>query len=305
MSAFKFRFRPRLLDCLKGYNSTQFTADLGAGITVGLVALPLAMAFAIASGLKPESGLFTAIIAGFIISALGGSKVQIGGPAGAFIVIVYGIVQQHGLANLFIATMMAGVLLFIMGLTGLGSLIRFIPIAIVIGFTNGIAMLIAISQIKDFLGLDIATMPAEFFSQLTVLSRRIDTADFPTIALSFSTLGLIILWPRISSMLGQRSNSILAGRARLVSRLPGTVVALVLATLTPACLICLWRPSARASAASRRRFPPLHCRNSTGRPCATCSRPPSPSHCSAPSSRCCAPAWPIRRSMIATIRTRN
>ncbi len=236
MSAFKFRFRPRLLDCLKGYNSTQFTADLGAGITVGLVALPLAMAFAIASGLKPESGLFTAIIAGFIISALGGSKVQIGGPAGAFIVIVYGIVQQHGLANLFIATMMAGVLLFIMGLTGLGSLIRFIPIAIVIGFTNGIAMLIAISQIKDFLGLDIATMPAEFFSQLTVLSRRIDTADFPTIALSFSTLGLIILWPRISSMLGQRSNSILAGRARLVSRLPGTVVALVLATLTASLL---------------------------------------------------------------------
>ena len=104
MAAFKFRFRPRLLDCLKGYNAEQFTADLGAGVTVGLVALPLAMAFAIASGLKPESGLFTAIIAGFIISALGGSKVQIGGPAGAFIVIVYGIVQQHGLANLFIAS---------------------------------------------------------------------------------------------------------------------------------------------------------------------------------------------------------
>ena len=236
MAAFKFRFRPRLLDCLKGYNAEQFTADLGAGVTVGLVALPLAMAFAIASGLKPESGLFTAIIAGFIISALGGSKVQIGGPAGAFIVIVYGIVQQHGLANLFIATMMAGVLLFIMGLTGLGSLIRFIPVAIVIGFTNGIAMLIAISQIKDFLGLDIETMPAEFFSQLAVLSRRIDTADFPTIALSFSALGLIILWPRIAGLLGQRSSSILAGRARLVSRLPGTVVALVLATLTASVL---------------------------------------------------------------------
>ena len=232
MAAFKFRFRPRLLDCLKGYTGEQFTADLGAGITVGLVALPLAMAFAIASGLKPESGLFTAIIAGLIISALGGSKVQIGGPAGAFIVIVYGIVHQYGLANLFIATMMAGVLLFIMGLTGLGSLIRFIPIAIVIGFTNGIAMLIAISQIKDFLGLHIETMPAEFFAQLAMLSRHIDSADFPTIALSFSSLGLIILWPHVSGLLGRRSIPILAGRARLVTRLPGTVVALVLATLT-------------------------------------------------------------------------
>jgi len=232
MASIRLKFRPRLVDCLKGYNSEQFTADLGAGLTVGLVALPLAMAFAIASGLKPEAGLFTAIIAGFLISALGGSKVQIGGPAGAFIVIVYGIVQTHGLANLFIATMMAGVLLFIMGLTGLGSLIRFIPIAIVIGFTNGIAVLIALSQVKDFLGLDIETMPADFFAQVTLLVRNIDSADFPTIALSFSSLGLIILWPRIAALLGQRSGAGLVGRARLVSRLPGTVVALVLATLT-------------------------------------------------------------------------
>ncbi len=245
MSFIKFSFRPRLLDSLKGYNGEQFTADLGAGLTVGLVALPLAMAFAIASGLKPEAGLFTAVIAGFIISALGGSKVQIGGPAGAFIVIVYGIVQTHGLANLFIATMMAGVLLFVMGLTGIGSLIRFIPIAIVIGFTNGIAVLIALSQVKDFLGLDIPKVPAEFFAQLDVLWRYAGTADFPTIALSFSALGLIILWPRIAAMLGRRAGTVVAdapessiavaaivGRARLFSRLPGTVVALVLATLT-------------------------------------------------------------------------
>jgi len=237
MSFIKFRFRPRLLDSLKDYNTAQFTADLGAGFTVGLVALPLAMAFAIASGLKPEAGLFTAIIAGFIISALGGSKVQIGGPAGAFIVIVYGIVQTHGLANLFIATMMAGVLLFLMGLTGLGSLIRFIPIAIVIGFTNGIAVLIALSQVKDFLGLDIEIMPADFFAQLGLLWRYAGTADFPTIALSFSALGLIIFWPRIAKLLGQRvftglpSVVGMVGRAHLVSRLPGTVVALVLATL--------------------------------------------------------------------------
>jgi len=232
MSFIKFSFRPRLLDSLKGYNTGQFTADLGAGFTVGLVALPLAMAFAIASGLKPESGLFTAIIAGFIISALGGSKVQIGGPAGAFIVIVYGIVQTHGLANLFIATMMAGVLLFIMGLTGLGSLIRFIPVAIVIGFTNGIAVLIALSQVKDFLGLDIEKMPADFFAQIDLLWRYAGTADFPTIALSFSALGLIVIWPRIAKLLGQRTATGLAGRAQLFSRLPGTVVALVLATLT-------------------------------------------------------------------------
>ena len=232
MSFAHFRFRPRLVDALKGYGAEQFTADLGAGFTVGLVALPLAMAFAIASGLKPEAGLFTAIIAGLVISSLGGSRVQIGGPAGAFIVIVYGIIQQYGLANLFIATMLAGVLLFAMGLFGLGSLIRFIPIAIVIGFTNGIAVLIGLSQLKDFLGLDIDKMPADFFSQVGVIARSIGTADFPTIALSFSSLGLIILWPRLVSLLGRHPAMGLTGRARLVSRLPATVVALVLATLT-------------------------------------------------------------------------
>jgi MFS superfamily sulfate permease-like transporter len=128
-------------------------ADVGAGITVGVVALPLAMAFAIASGVKPEQGLFTAIIAGLLISALGGSHVQIGGPAGAFIVIVYGIVERYGLANLLIATAMAGVLLFLMGWFKLGALVRYVPVAIVIGFTNGIAVLIGLSQVKDFFGL--------------------------------------------------------------------------------------------------------------------------------------------------------
>ncbi len=125
---------------MAGYGRERLTRDVGAGLTVGVVALPLAMAFAIASGLKPESGIFTAIIAGFLISALGGSRVQIGGPAGAFIVIVYGIVERYGLANLIIATAMSGVLLFLMGLFRLGTLIRFIPIAVVIGFTNGIAV---------------------------------------------------------------------------------------------------------------------------------------------------------------------
>lgn len=154
---------PKLLDSLKGYTRQQLGADVAAGITVGVVALPLAMAFAIASGLKPEAGLFTAIIAGFIISALGGSKVQIGGPAGAFIVIVYGILERHRLPNLILATAASGVLLFIMGLLKLGTLIRFIPVAVVIGFTNGIAVLIMLSQAKDFLGLKVNNMPADFW----------------------------------------------------------------------------------------------------------------------------------------------
>ncbi len=229
MSAFKPHFRPRLLDCLKDYRGETFAADLGAGFTVGLVALPLAMAFAIASGVKPESGIFTAIIAGFIISALGGSKVQIGGPAGAFIVIIYGIVQQYGLANLLIATMMAGVLLFIMGLTGLGSFIRFVPISIIVGFTNGIAVLIALSQVKDFLGLDIEKMPADFFSQVALISRHIGTIDLPTVALASVSLAFIVGWPRLMQLLVSVGDP-LTGRARLFLRLPGTVVTLMIAT---------------------------------------------------------------------------
>ena len=218
------RFRPRLLDCLPGYRAADLAADAGAGITVGLVALPLAMAFAIGSGVKPEAGIFTAIIAGFIIAALGGSKVQIGGPAGAFIVIIYGIIQQYGLANLLLSTMMAGILMFLMGLTGLGNLIRFIPVAIVIGFTNGIAVLIGIAQIKDFLGLPITTMPAEFFAQSRLIAQHLPDFSLPTLALSSACLLLIVLWPK--SFSAQRSRWL-----RLLSRLPGTIVALVLATL--------------------------------------------------------------------------
>ena len=155
-------FRPRLLDSLPGYSRSSFFADLGAGLTVGIVALPLAMAFAIASGVKPEQGLFTAILGGFLVSALGGSNVQIGGPAGAFIVIVYGILERYGLANLLIATSMAGVLLFLMGMLRLGVLVRYIPVGIVIGFTNGIAVLIGFSQLKDLLGLKIDKLPRTF-----------------------------------------------------------------------------------------------------------------------------------------------
>ena len=174
-----FFFRPKLVDSLKGYSRAQLGTDIAAGFTVGVVALPLAMAFAIASGLKPEAGLFTAIIAGFIISALGGSRVQIGGPAGAFIVIVYGILERYGLANLILATAASGVLLFAMGLLKLGNLIRFIPVAVIIGFTNGIAVLIMLSQVKDFLGLQVTNMPADFFGILKTLHETLHLPHAP------------------------------------------------------------------------------------------------------------------------------
>jgi SulP family sulfate permease len=227
-------FRPRLVDCLKTYDRATFGADLAAGVTVGVVALPLAMAFAIGSGVKPEAGIFTAIIAGFLISLLGGSKVQIGGPAGAFIVIVYGIVQQYGLANLLVSTVMAGALLFVMGLTRIGSLIRFIPVAIIIGFTNGIAILIALSQVKDFLGLKIEKMPADFFHSSRAILDSLDTIDPVTVALGLASLAVIIAWPRFGDLVGARGGGALPGRVGMMTRLPGTIVALMLATAATA-----------------------------------------------------------------------
>jgi SulP family sulfate permease len=217
-------FRPKLLDCLHGYNRERFSQDVGAGLTVGVVALPLAMAFAIASGLKPEAGLFTAIIAGFLISALGGSRVQIGGPAGAFIVIVYGIVERYGLANLILATAMSGVLLFLMGLFRLGTLIRFIPVAVVIGFTNGIAVLIMLSQIKDLLGLKVATMPADFFGILNTLWLNLHTANLAALLLALASLSLVVGWLRLSRRLTDT-------RYRWASMVPGSIIALVFATV--------------------------------------------------------------------------
>jgi SulP family sulfate permease len=229
-------FKPYLLKSLRSYDREQFGADLIAGITVGIVALPLAMAFAIASGVVPEAGIFTAIIAGFLISTLGGSRVQIGGPAGAFIVIVYGIIAQYGLANLLLSTIMAGVLLFVMGLTRIGSLIRFIPVAIIIGFTNGIAVLIALSQVKDFLGLKIKAMPADFFGAMWAILDNIDTLHWPTLATGAACLALIVAWPKLAGLLGRHRDGSPRGRAAMVTRLPGSIIALVLATLATALL---------------------------------------------------------------------
>lgn len=217
-------FRPKLLDTLAGYDRPQLVRDVGAGITVGIVALPLAMAFAIASGLNPESGLFTAIIAGFLISALGGSRVQIGGPAGAFIVIVYGILERYGLANLILATAMSGVLLFLMGVFRLGTLVRFIPVSVVIGFTNGIAVLIMLSQLKDFLGLRITSMPADFFGMLYTLRDNLHTANLAAILVALGSLSLLIGWMR----LGRRLEST---RYSSISMVPGSIIALLFATV--------------------------------------------------------------------------
>jgi sulfate permease, SulP family len=222
------RFRPRLLDTLAGYDGAKFGRDLGAGLTVGIVALPLAMAFAIASGVKPEAGLITAIIGGFLVSALGGSHVQIGGPAGAFIVIVYGIVERYGLANLLIATMLAGVLLFALGWFKLGALVRYIPISIVIGFTNGIAVLIALSQLRDLLGLSITKLPADFFAQIHAYATHLDSFNPYALAIGLVCVAGLAFWPSVLKPRLNLPSSLFESRlARLAARLPGPIVALV------------------------------------------------------------------------------
>ena len=229
------RFRPRLFDALRGYGAQTLQNDLGAGLTVAIVALPLAMAFAIASGLTPEAGLWTAIIGGLIVSLLGGSNVQIAGPAGAFIVIVYGILERHGLANLLIATACAGVLLFALGLLRLGNLVRHVPVSIVIGFTNGIAVLIALSQIKDWLGLSVAKMPADFFHQVQVLGSHLHTFNPTAFALGTLCVAGLWLWPRLWArqipQLPALDLPLVRSAAVVGARLPAPIVALVTLTL--------------------------------------------------------------------------
>src|SRR5438105_7458993 len=183
-------FRPRLFQTLKGYSRKELVPDLIAGLTVGIVALPLAMAFAIASGVKPEAGIFTAVIAGFLISALGGTRVCIGGPTGAFIVILYGIGAKYGPANLAICTMIAGVMLMVLGFARLGTMIKFIPYPVTMGFTSGIAVLIFSTQIKDFFGLKTPALPSEFLEKMRILAEHFGTIQWPTVALAAASLGI-------------------------------------------------------------------------------------------------------------------
>ncbi|MEO6015930.1 MAG: SulP family inorganic anion transporter, partial [Polaromonas sp.] len=246
LPAYLAPFRPRLLAALAGYTRERFFRDAGAGLTVGIVALPLAMAFAIASGLKPEAGIWTAIIAGALISALGGSPVQIGGPAGAFIVIVYGILERYGLANLLISTTCAGVLLFLLGFFRLGTLVRYVPVSIVVGFTNGIAVLIVLSQVKDLLGLAVPKMPADFFSQLRVLSGYLNTFNPHALGLGLACLLGLFVWPklfdtgtrvatgftaRLIRMVQAVEGVQLKRATRMASRMPGPIVALITLTV--------------------------------------------------------------------------
>ncbi|MCB0638510.1 MAG: hypothetical protein KDC54_17895, partial [Lewinella sp.] len=206
-------FVPKLVTTLGQYTRKDFSADVVAGVIVGIVALPLAIAFAIASGVTPERGLYTAIIAGFFISALGGSRVQIGGPTGAFVVIVYGVIQQYGLEGLIVATMMAGLLLIVMGFAKLGAVLKFIPQAVVVGFTSGIAVIIFSGQIKDLLGLQMDAVPAAFVDKWEAYAGHLASLSPASVIVAALTLGIIVLWPRVSR------------------RVPGSFVALFAATV--------------------------------------------------------------------------
>lgn len=206
-------FKPKIIDTLKGYTRAQFYKDLISGIIVGIVALPLSIAFAIASGVSPEKGLITAIVAGFLISALGGSRVQIGGPTGAFIVIVYGIVQQFGVDGLIVATFMAGILLIIMGIAKLGSVIKFIPYPLIVGFTTGIAVIIFSSEIKDFFGLHMGTVPANFIDKWLAYSSHVSSLNIYALLIGAGSILIILFWPKVSH------------------KIPGSLIAILITTL--------------------------------------------------------------------------
>ena len=208
-----FDFKPRLLQCLKNYNRKTFVADLMAGIIVGIVALPLAIAFGIASGVTPEKGIITAIVAGFVISALGGSKVQIGGPTGAFIIIIYGIIQQYGMEGLTIATLMAGVFLILFGLLHLGTIIKFIPYPIVVGFTSGIAVNIFTTQVKDLFGLNITSVPSDFIEKWICYFNNFSTVDLWSSVIGIVSVVIIMLTPKVSK------------------KIPGSLVAIIVMTV--------------------------------------------------------------------------
>lgn len=212
MSSFKY-IKPKFFSVMKNYTREQFIKDIIAGLIVAIIALPLSIALAIASGVNPEQGLYTAIIAGFFISFLGGSRVQIGGPTAAFVVIIYGIIAEHGILGLIIATLLAGVMLILMGLFHFGDLIKFIPKTITIGFTLGIAIGIVVGQIKDFLGLNMGAVPAEFLTKLVAYSHNLGSINYITLAIGILALLIQIFWPKVSK------------------KIPGSLVAIIVTTL--------------------------------------------------------------------------
>ncbi|HHU66170.1 SulP family inorganic anion transporter [Streptococcus sp.] len=211
MDAFKY-IKPKLFSTLKDYSGAQFAKDLVAGIIVAIIALPLSIALAIASGVNPEQGLYTAVVAGFFISFLGGSRVQIGGPTAAFVVIIYGIIAQYGMAGLTIATFLAGIMMIVMGLLRFGDLIKFIPKTITVGFTLGIAIGIFVGQLKDFFGLSMGAVPAEFVEKMVAYAQHINTINWPTLLIGMIALLIQIFWPRVSQ------------------KIPGSLVAIIVTT---------------------------------------------------------------------------
>ncbi|MBR4730018.1 MAG: sodium-independent anion transporter, partial [Prevotella sp.] len=212
-------FKPKLFSTLKHYNRKQFTTDLLAGIIVGIVALPLAIAFGIASGVTPEKGIITAIVAGLVVSVFGGSKVQIGGPTGAFIIIIYGIIQQYGFEGLTIATLMAGVFLILFGILHLGTIIKYIPYPIVVGFTSGIALTIFTTQIKDLLGLTMSQVPSDFIEKWIAYIGSFPTIDWWSAGVGVGSVAVIALWPRMARI------------SSLLKKLPGSLIAIIVMTV--------------------------------------------------------------------------
>ena len=219
-------FKPKLFSTLRSYNRQQFTTDLLAGIIVGIVALPLAIAFGIASGVTPEKGIITAIVAGLIVAVFGGSKVQIGGPTGAFIIIIYGIIEQYGFEGLTIATLLAGVFLILFGLLHLGTIIKYIPYPIVVGFTSGIALTIFTTQVKDLLGLQMDSVPSDFIEKWVAYGGAIGNIDLWSAVIGLSSVALIVAWPVVA-----RSLSRLAPCCSFLKKLPGSLIAIVVMTV--------------------------------------------------------------------------
>ena len=295
-----FRFRPRILHDLRPYRRSDFSADLLSGLVVGIVALPLAIAFAIAASpggdvqhtIGPGVGILTAIVAGVVISALGGSRVQIGGPTGAFIVIIYGVVERFGLSGLLVATIMAGIFLVLLGVFRLGSVIKFIPYPIVVGFTSGIALTIFTTQVKDFLGLHIAgSVPAGFVDKWVCYFRHIATVDWPVLTVAVATVLLIV------------------GTQKVAKRVPGSLVAIVVTTVVVALTnaqglthiptigdrfgrITASLPPSRPGISIGTACSQLPTAVSPSRPSAPCCPPPWSSRCSAPLRVCFPPPWP-------------
>ena len=218
-------FKPQLPQTLRNYSKKQFTTDLMAGIIVGIVALPLAIAFGIASGVTPEKGIITAIVAGLIISVLGGSKVQIGGPTGAFIIIIYGIIQQYGFEGLTIATLMAGVFLIMFGILHLGTIIKYIPYPIVVGFTSGIALTIFTTQVKDLLGMTMETVPSDFVEKWIAYFGSFPSVDWWSAGVGVGSVALIALWPRFTHF------SFLNSHLSFLKKLPGSLIAIIVMTI--------------------------------------------------------------------------